>query len=105
MHFYQAATGHRCVDCHVHEANGQFAFDKDDKRAKATAREMIKIVRTVNDEFFKGAVNVTCATCHKGARPQGLPPLAQLLTPEQAAAMAMATAQAARGAAQGPAGA
>src|SRR5580704_11524370 len=66
MHFMEAATGHRCVDCHVQEANGQFAFDKDDKRAKATAREMIKIVRTVNDEFFKGAVNVTCATCHKG---------------------------------------
>ena len=102
MHFMEAATGHRCVDCHVQEANGQFSFEKDDKRPKATAREMIKIVKTVNDEFFKGAVNVTCATCHKGARPQGQPPLAQLLTPEQVTAMA---AQAARGAAQGPAGA
>src|SRR4029079_8422576 len=58
--------------------------------------------KTVNEEFFKGAVNVTCATCHKGARPQGQPPLAQLLTPEQVAAMA---AQAARGATQGPAAA
>ena len=101
MHFMEAATGHRCVDCHVQEPTGQFSFDKDDKRPKATAREMIKIVKTVNDEFFKGNVNVTCATCHKGARPQGQPPLAQLLTPEQVAAMA---AQAARGAARGPAG-
>ena len=100
MHFMEAATGHRCVDCHVQEANGQFSFDKDDKRPKNTAREMIKNVKTVNDEFFKGSVNVTCATCHKGARPQEQPPLAQLLTPEQVAAMA---AQAARGAGQGPA--
>jgi len=87
MHHIEAATGHKCVDCHVQEANGAFSFDKDDKRPKATAREMMKIVKTVNDEFFRGQLTVTCATCHKGARPVGQTPLASTLTPEQIAAL------------------
>jgi hypothetical protein len=87
MRFVSAATGHQCVDCHVQEADGQFSYDKDEKRPKATAREMMKIVKTVNDEFFMGRVTVTCATCHKGARPVGQPGLAEMLTPEQIAAM------------------
>ena len=88
MHFIEAATGMKCGDCHVQEANGQFAFDKDDKRAKQTAREMMKIVLSVNHEFFKDNVNVSCMTCHRGAqRPVGQPPFASMLTPEEVAAM------------------
>jgi hypothetical protein len=102
MHFIEAATGHRCVDCHVQEANGQFSFDKDDKRPKETAREMIKIVKTVNDEFFMGRVQVSCATCHKGGRPVSTAPLAELLTPEQLAAMNQPARGPANGAPGGP---
>ncbi len=88
MHFIEAATGMKCADCHVQEANGQFSFDKDDKRAKETAREMMKIVLSVNHEFFKDNVNVSCMTCHRGAqRPVGQPPFATMLTPEEVAAM------------------
>jgi hypothetical protein len=102
MHFIEAATGHRCVDCHVQEANGQFSFDKDDKREKETARDMIKIVKTVNDEFFNGRVQVSCATCHKGARPVSTAPLAELLTPAQIAAMNQPARGQANGAPAGP---
>ena len=88
MHFIEAATGMKCSDCHVQEANGQFSFDKDDKRPKETAREMMKIVLSVNHEFFKDNVNVSCMTCHRGAqRPVGQPPFAAMLTPEEVAAM------------------
>jgi photosynthetic reaction center cytochrome c subunit len=107
MHFIEAATGLRCGDCHVQEANGQFAFDKDDKREKTTARDMIKIVRGVNDQFFKGEMRVSCQTCHRGGRPMGTPALAAMLTPEQVAAMAQppAAPQQGAGRAPGPAGA
>jgi len=105
MHFIEAATGLRCGDCHVQE-NGQFAFDKDDKREKTTARDMIKIVRAVNDQFFKGEMRVSCQTCHRGGRPSGTPALSPMLTPEQIAAMAQPAPapQAAAGRGQGAAG-
>lgn len=93
MHFIEAATGLRCVDCHVQEENGQWAFDKDDKRDKTTARDMIKIVRAVNEQFFKGEMRVSCETCHRGGRPMGQPALATMLTPDQIAAMSQAAAR------------
>ncbi len=102
MRFVAAATGQRCIDCHVQEADGTFAFDKDDKREKGTARDMMKIMMTVNDQFFNGRVQVTCATCHRGGQPSAVPPFAEMLTPQQVAAMA--AMDEARGRGQGPGG-
>jgi photosynthetic reaction center cytochrome c subunit len=88
MRFVAAATGMRCAECHVQEADGTFSYDKDDQRAKGTAREMMKIERAVNDQFFNGRTQVTCYTCHRGnGRPVSQPSLAEMLTPEQIAEM------------------
>lgn len=88
MRFISAATGMRCTECHVQEADGQFSFDKDEKRPKQTAREMIKLERAVNEQFFGNRVQVTCNTCHRGSnRPVGVPGLAEMYTQEQLAAL------------------
>src|SRR6185369_7945694 len=88
MRFVSAATGLQCVDCHVREADGSFSYDKDEKRTKDTAREMIRIERAVNTQFFSGRVQVTCNTCHRGSnRPVAVPSLAEMLTADQIAAM------------------
>jgi hypothetical protein len=62
--------GVECAHCHVMDA-----FEKDDKPAKQTARNMFRMVRAINQDNFPGAGPVTCWTCHRGsAKPQSLPP-------------------------------
>src|SRR5665213_3208008 len=39
-----AAINMRCTDCHVQEASGEMSYEKDDKRAKQTARSMMKML-------------------------------------------------------------
>jgi photosynthetic reaction center cytochrome c subunit len=88
MRFISASTGMRCTECHVQEADGQFSFDKDDKKPKQDAREMIKLERGINQQFFNNRVQVTCNTCHRGSnRPVAVPGLAEMFTAEQLAAM------------------
>src|SRR5215831_3597428 len=72
MTYVSAATGIACVGCHVQDADtGQFAYDKDDKRSKQTARQMMKMVNSINAGNF--GVTVACATCHGGRnQPAGL---------------------------------
>jgi len=85
MRYVSASVGMRCTECHVQEASGQFSFEKDDKRAKQTARQMMKMVYAINAGGF--GVQAECATCHSGNnRPAGLP-MATMLTPEQVAQM------------------
>jgi hypothetical protein len=61
--------GVECAHCHV---MGQ--FEKDDKPAKQTARNMFLMVRSIGQNF-PGSNPVTCWTCHRGAaKPQSLPP-------------------------------
>ena len=86
MHYVSASVGMACADCHVRETSGQISFEKDDKRAKQTARQMMKMVYAINAGGF--GVQAECATCHSGNnRPAGLP-MATMLTPEQVAQMA-----------------
>ena len=69
MQFIAASLGVECEYCHV-----QGAFDKDDKEAKKTAREMITMMMAINKENFKGEREVTCFTCHRGSTdPVGTP--------------------------------
>jgi photosynthetic reaction center cytochrome c subunit len=69
MQFISASLGVECEYCHV-----QGAFDKDDKKPKKTAREMITMMMAINKENFEGHREVTCFTCHRGANdPVGTP--------------------------------
>ena len=48
MHFMEAATGHRCVDCHVREAGSRFSFEKDDKRPKRPRDDQVLRLSTTS---------------------------------------------------------
>jgi outer membrane lipoprotein-sorting protein len=69
MQFISASLGVECDFCHVERE-----FDKDDKKTKKTAREMMTMMFAVNKENFKGEREVTCNTCHRGSiHPQAIP--------------------------------
>lgn len=72
MQFISASLGVECEFCHV-----EHAFDKDDKKEKLTARQMIEMQRAINTNNFKGEMEVTCNSCHRGAtRPMAIPAVA-----------------------------
>jgi tetratricopeptide (TPR) repeat protein len=76
MRGFAMGTGSRCSVCHVGEVEADldtYDFSLDDKEMKLKAREMIHLVRSVNEKLalaFPDAkdplVEVTCATCHRG---------------------------------------
>jgi hypothetical protein len=79
MFFFTEALGVGCEHCHMTSDSGPWPLDKDDKKEKQTAREMIKMMRAINDQFFAGQTEVTCATCHQGHPvPDNLPPIRAL---------------------------
>ena len=95
MRYVSAAINMRCTDCHVQEASGEISYEKDDKRAKQTARSMMKMLNGINAANY--GIRVECATCHAGHnQPVGLP-LAEMLTPEQVAQMTPPTTPPGRG--------
>jgi hypothetical protein len=76
MNFITGALGVDCDFCHVGDTNGQHNFDKDDKRPKQTARQMMEMTRNINQSSFGGRNQVTCATCHQGhSSPSPFPPV------------------------------
>jgi hypothetical protein len=62
MQFISASLGVECEFCHV-----QGAFEKDDKKPKQTARKMMEMMITINQENFEGKREVTCYSCHRGS--------------------------------------
>jgi len=62
MQFIAASLGVECEHCHVARA-----FEKDDKKAKQTARKMIQMMMAINKDSFDGHREVTCYSCHRGA--------------------------------------
>lgn len=83
MQFIAASLGVECEYCHVENQ-----FQSDDKKPKNTAREMIKMMMTINQENFDGKREVTCYSCHRGAtRPIAVP-----LIPEQSASATQTSA-------------
>jgi len=62
MQFISASLGVECEHCHVAHAN-----EKDDKKAKVTARKMINMMMAINKENFDGHREVTCYSCHRGS--------------------------------------
>jgi photosynthetic reaction center cytochrome c subunit len=72
MQFISNSLGVECEFCHV-----QNAFDKDDKKTKVTARQMIEMQTAINRDNFKGQPEVTCFSCHRGSHaPVGVPIIA-----------------------------
>ena len=80
MRGFSMGLGVRCQHCHIGEEGqplSEFDFVSDKKMTKRTAREMLKMVETINAEHIgkiagleNGALQVKCVTCHHGqARP------------------------------------
>jgi len=73
MQFISNSLGVECEFCHV-----RGAFEKDDKKAKQTARQMIQMQLAINKDNFKERPEVTCFTCHRGSHdPVGVPIIAE----------------------------
>ena len=71
MQFISSSLGVQCDFCHV-----QGKMEADDKGPKRTAREMMVMQAAINKEAFRGQLQVTCFTCHRGAqRPVNSPPV------------------------------
>ena len=75
MNYFAASMGRRCNFCHVNN-NGQWdwVWESDDKEEKQTARSMIKMVLAINKDNFRGNIQVSCYTCHRGRnQPNSIP--------------------------------
>jgi photosynthetic reaction center cytochrome c subunit len=75
MRYIAASLGVQCGFCHV--MGPDRPFDKDDKKEKRTAREMMQMVMGINQGHFQGRQEVSCNSCHNGhSRPQIAPQVA-----------------------------
>jgi photosynthetic reaction center cytochrome c subunit len=63
MQFISSSLGVECSFCHV-----ESHFESDDKKPKQTAREMMQMMFAINKNSFAGHREVTCYSCHRGAR-------------------------------------
>ncbi|MGA9185816.1 MAG: c-type cytochrome [Candidatus Acidiferrales bacterium] len=63
MHFITSSLGVECSFCHV-----EGHFEKDDKKPKLIARDMMQMMFALNKDNFKGHREVTCYSCHRGAK-------------------------------------
>lgn len=82
MRGFSGGLGVRCTFCHVGEEGmplEKFDFAKDEKRPKLVARQMMRMVQEINRRLdtipgrTAPALQVTCATCHRGvSRPEPL---------------------------------
>jgi photosynthetic reaction center cytochrome c subunit len=78
MQFISISLGVECEFCHV-----EGAFDKDDKDKKKKARDMMRMMITINQENFDGHRVVTCYSCHRGSNaPVGTPIISDLVPKE-----------------------
>ena len=69
MEFISSSLGVKCSFCHV-----EGHFERDDKKPKKIAREMMQMMFALNQNNFDGQREVTCYSCHRGARnPVGTP--------------------------------
>jgi photosynthetic reaction center cytochrome c subunit len=71
MQFVAASLGVNCEFCHV-----AGKMDLDDKGPKRAARAMMAMQAAINKDNFRGRVQVTCYSCHRGStRPVNMPPV------------------------------
>jgi photosynthetic reaction center cytochrome c subunit len=62
MQFMTASLGVQCTFCHLGDH-----FEKDDKKPKQVARDMMQMMFALNKNNFEGRREVTCYSCHRGA--------------------------------------
>lgn len=62
MQFISGSLGVECTYCHV-----EGAYEKDDKKAKQTARKMITMTIAINRDNFEEQHKVTCDSCHRSS--------------------------------------
>jgi photosynthetic reaction center cytochrome c subunit len=75
MNIIAASLGVKCIFCHVKQGE-EWQWEKDDKKAKQTARKMIQMTLDINKNSFEGKPEVGCYTCHQGEEhPATVPPL------------------------------
>lgn len=65
MNYMASSLGVKCTFCHVN-MDDKWDFPSDEKPEKNKAREMIKMVQSINKGNFKGNPAVSCFTCHRG---------------------------------------
>jgi hypothetical protein len=66
-------------------------MEADDKGAKKTAREMMAMQAAINKESFRGQLQVTCFSCHRGSqRPVNTPPVLDSDAPARPALVPLA---------------
>jgi photosynthetic reaction center cytochrome c subunit len=67
MGTFASSMGNDCTFCHAsNSALDKSAFATQTPRIQR-ARQMITMMRTINQQFFGGAPRVTCFTCHGGS--------------------------------------
>ena len=83
MGMFANAMGNDCTFCHSPQAALDRAAFAVQTPRMARARQMIAMMNTINNNFFKGERRVTCFTCHGGNQsPRSDPNLAlQYATP------------------------
>ncbi len=90
MQFISASLGVECTFCHV-----EGRFEKDDKKPKEVAREMMQMMFALNKNNFAGHREVTCYSCHRGApNPLTIPVVGGESQPDPVAANSDANAAA-----------
>ena len=81
MGFMAAALDFDCADCHIGAGTEKVDWAADTPR-KVTARKMILMMNSINQDNFPGRQMVTCWSCHRGRdRPLTTPSLAFLYGP------------------------
>jgi hypothetical protein len=88
MQFISGSLSVSCNYCHVSQ---QGPFESDAKRTKLIARDMIKMMRAINQSNFDGRLVVTCNTCHRGSTHPNGTPVPWYKPPEEIAAYNKAT--------------
>ena len=66
MGMFASSMGEDCTYCHLKEAVFRHEAFGDLTPKITRARQMIAMMKTINDSFFGGAPRVTCFTCHRG---------------------------------------
>src|SRR5712692_1283357 len=80
MNFIAVSMGRQCNFCHVRKGN-DWVWESDDKEEKQTARAMMKMVLSINKDNFRGNIQVSCYTCHRGRNQPNSIPAFPLPTP------------------------
>jgi photosynthetic reaction center cytochrome c subunit len=73
MGLFAAALSFCCKDCHTGAGTANPKWEDDPPR-KVTARRMIQMVKSINQQSFNGRQVVTCWTCHRGSPSPAITP-------------------------------